>query len=130
MAAYLLRRLLLIIPTLFGIIAINFAVVQFAPGGPVEQMIAEIKGHGETMGRLTGAGAGEIAAPTAGAYRGASGLDPQIVARIRKMFGFDKPPLTRFWLMLKGYATFDLGRSFFRDKPVFQLILEKMPVSV
>ena len=128
MAAYLLRRLLLVIPTLFGIIAINFAVMQFAPGGPVEQMIAELKGHGgSAIGRLSGEGAREAGG---GSYRGASGLDPHIVADIRRMFGFDKPPLTRFWLMLKGYLHFDFGRSFFRDQTVWQLILSRMPVSI
>jgi len=131
MAAYLLRRLLLLVPTLFGIIAINFAVVQFAPGGPVEQMIAQLKGHGgEANGRMTGAGVHEAMPGQSGLYRGASGLDPHIVADIRHMFGFDKPPLLRFWLMLKGYLRFDFGRSFFRDKTVLHLILEKLPVSV
>ncbi len=130
MAAYLLRRLLLVVPTLFGIIAINFAVVQFAPGGPVEQMIAELRGHGNAMGRMGGEGVHEAAAGQSGLYRGASGLDPHIVADIRRMFGFDKPPLTRFWLMLKGYVRFDFGRSFFRDQTVLHLILHKMPVSI
>ena len=101
MGAYIARRLLLIIPTLFGIIAINFAIVQFAPGGPVEQMIAELKGRGDISSRLTGAGADFGGA---GGYRGARGLDPAIVADIRKMFGFDKPPLTRFRDMKIGRA--------------------------
>lgn len=135
MAAYLLRRLLLVVPTLLGIIAINFAVVQFAPGGPVEQMIAELKGRGgETMGRLTG-GTGETAAPSAGAgasgdYRGARGLDPVLVADIKRMFGFDKPAGERFMDMLRNYLTFDFGRSFFRDQTVVGLVLQKMPVSI
>ncbi len=130
MAAYLLRRILLLVPTLFGIIAINFAVVQFAPGGPVEQMIAELKGHGGGMtGRMTGAGAREAMPGQSGLYRGASGLDPHIVDDIRRMFGFDKPPLTRFSQMMSGYLRFDFGRSFFRDKTVLQLIREKLPVS-
>jgi microcin C transport system permease protein len=131
MGAYLVRRLLLVIPTLFGIIAINFAVVQFAPGGPVEQMISELKGKGDATARMTGGGGSEAAAPKEnGAYRGRRGLDPSLVADIRKLFGFDKPPLERFGLMLKGYLTLDFGRSFFRDKPVLELIGEKMPVSV
>jgi microcin C transport system permease protein len=130
-AAYLVRRLLLVIPTLFGIIAINFAVVQFAPGGPVEQMIAELKGKGETTGRITGAGASEASAPsTNGTYRGARGLDPHIIADINKMFGFDKPPLTRFKDMVLSYLRFDFGRSFFRGDTVLHLILQKMPVSI
>jgi microcin C transport system permease protein len=132
MTGYLLRRLILVIPTLFGIIAINFAVVQFAPGGPVEQMIAELKGHGGgAEGRMTGMGGTESAAPIeAGAYRGARGLDPHIVAQIRHMFGFDKPPLTRFVEMVGNYLRFDFGSSFFRDQTVLHLILQKMPVSI
>jgi len=129
MAGYLLRRLLLVLPTLLGIIAINFAVIQFAPGGPVEQMIAEMKGKGDTTARLTGGGAPE-ASGGEGAYRGARGLDPHVVADIRRMFGFDKPPLDRFLLMLRDYATFDFGRSFFRDQTVLTLVGQKMPVSI
>ncbi|MEO8713544.1 MAG: microcin C ABC transporter permease YejB [Acetobacteraceae bacterium] len=126
MTAYLLRRLLLVVPTLFGIIAINFAVVQLAPGGPVEQMIATLRGKGEVT---------QISGPTsdlgmAGAYRGARGLDPQTVAEIRKMFGFDKPPLARFAGMVKGYLTFDFGRSFFRGQSVLHLIAQRLPVSI
>ena len=143
MGAYLLRRLLLVVPTLFGIILINFAIVQFAPGGPVEQMIAELRGEGQTMGRLTGEGQGEVRSPAAqnrasgeggggpvGNYRGASGLDPAIVAEIEKAFGFDRPAHERFLEMLSGYLRFDLGRSLFRDRPVTELIIEKMPVSI
>lgn len=131
MGAYLLRRLLLVIPTLIGIVAINFAVVQFAPGGPVEQMIAELRGKGEVAGRLTNAGMGEASAPSSDSgYRGARGLDPVLVADIQKMFGFDKPPLTRFLEMLGNYARFDFGRSFFRGDTVLHLILQKMPVSI
>jgi microcin C transport system permease protein len=127
MTAYLIRRLLLVIPTLFGIIAINFVVVQFAPGGPVEQAMAELRGKGGLSSRLGSAasegGGGSL-------YRGASGLDPNIVADIRKMFGFDKPPLTRFLDMVGGYLRFDFGRSFFRGQTVLQLIAQKMPVSI
>jgi microcin C transport system permease protein len=127
MTGYLLRRLLLVIPTLFGIIAINFAVIQFAPGGPVEQMIAELRGKGDLSSRL-GAATSEFGG--AGTYRGARGLDPHIVDDIKRMFGFDKPPLTRFADMLGGYLRFDFGRSFFRDQTVLQLVLQKMPVSI
>ena len=127
MTAYLFRRLLLVIPTLFGIIAINFVVIQFAPGGPVEQMIAELRGKGDLSSRLGGAGS-EFGG--AGSYRGARGLDPHIVADIKKMFGFDKPPLTRFLDMVGGYLRFDFGRSFFRDQSVLHLVLQKMPVSI
>jgi microcin C transport system permease protein len=143
MGAYILRRLLLVIPTLFGILVINFAVIQFAPGGPVEQMIAEIRGTAvSATERITGGQGETVRAPdqaTLGsqgsgtgdsAYRGARGLDPAIVKEIEKMFGFDKPPLTRFVEMVSGYLRFDFGRSFFRDRSVIELIIEKMPVSI
>src|SRR5271169_96919 len=126
MGPYLVRRLLLVIPTLFGIIAINFVVVQFAPGGPVEQIVAELRGHA-SMSAISGA-TSEMG--TQGSYRGSSGLDPHIIADIRKLFGFDKPPLTRFLDMVGGYLRFDFGRSFFRDQTVVHLILQKMPVSI
>jgi microcin C transport system permease protein len=136
MGAYLVRRLLLVIPTLFGIMVINFAVIQFAPGGPVEQMIAEIRGTAvAATERITG-GQGEVMrAPSADVggdsiYRGARGLDPAIIREIEVMFGFDKPPLERFTDMMVNYLTFDFGRSFFRDRTVIELILEKMPVSI
>ncbi|MCB8879432.1 microcin C ABC transporter permease YejB [Acidisoma cellulosilytica] len=125
MLAYILRRLLLIIPTLFGIIAINFVVVQFAPGGPVEQEIATLKGRAGMV-----AGATETAAPTGSLYRGDQGIDPHILAQMRHTFGFDKPPLTRFWLMLKGYLTLNLGQSFFLGQSVWSLILQRIPVSI
>ncbi len=128
MAAYLLRRLLLVVPTLFGIIAINFAVVQLAPGGPVEQAIANLRGKGE-LSQVSGP-TSEIGSGGAGTYRGAHGLDAQTVAQIRKMFGFDKPPLTRFAEMLRDYLTLDFGRSFFRGQSVLRLIAERLPVSV
>jgi microcin C transport system permease protein len=127
MAAYLLRRLILVIPTLFGIIAINFAIIQFAPGGPVEQILAEMRGKGGLSTRL-GSAASDIG--SAGAYRGSQGLDPHIIADIKAQFGFDKPPLTRFMQMITGYLHFDFGRSFFRDKSVIALVFEKMPVSL
>ncbi|HJS85922.1 MAG TPA: microcin C ABC transporter permease YejB [Acetobacteraceae bacterium] len=126
MTAYLLRRLLLVVPTLFGIIAINFAVVQFAPGGPVEQMMATLRGKGESS-QISGP-TSDLAAP--GAYRGARGLDPKVVAEMRKMFGFDKPALTRFGDMVKGYLRLDFGRSFFRGQTVLGLIAQTLPVSV
>ncbi len=130
MGAYLLRRVLLLIPTLFGIIAINFAVVQLAPGGPVEQVMAELRGHG-AMSVMSGTAAemgGGLARP--GAYRGASGIDPHLLADIKKSFGFDKPPLTRFLDMVGGYLRFDFGRSFFRGQSVLALIGERLPVSI
>ncbi len=133
MTGYLLRRLLLVIPTLLGIITVNFAVIQFAPGGPVEQMIAELKGKGDAGSRLIGGGLPEAAGQAAGSpgtYRGARGLDPHVVADIKKMFGFDKPPLERFALMMGGYLRFDFGRSFFRNDTVLGLIAKKLPVSI
>ena len=133
MTAYLLRRLALLLPTLVGIVAINFAIVQFAPGGPVEQLVAQLRGQGTPAGMLGGGGAAEsggAGGSGAGAYRGARGLDPQVIADIRRSFGFDQPPLTRFWHMLRRYARFDLGRSTFRDRPVLALIGDKLPVSL
>ena len=125
MTGYLLRRLLLLVPTLFGIIAINFAVVQFAPGGPVEQAMAEARGRGgETTARITGA------TSDSGSYRGARGLDAKQIEELKKQFGFDKPAGTRFLLMVRDYLTFDFGRSFFRDQTVLALVLQKMPVSI
>ncbi len=132
MTAYILRRLVLVIPTLFGIIAINFAIVQFAPGGPVEQAIAELKGRGAGVSNRVTGGGGDVASVASGpgAYRGAQGIDPAIIAQMRTMFGFDKPPLTRFLDMVGGYLRFDFGRSFFRDASVLDLIAQKMPVSI
>ncbi|MFT8244042.1 microcin C ABC transporter permease YejB [Roseomonas sp. BN140053] len=138
MAAYLLRRLLLVVPTLFGIILINFVVIQFAPGGPVEQLLAELRtgGSGGSLGRLTGEGGGESRAPQprgesgTSSYRGARGLDPALVRDIERSFGFDKPAYQRFGEMLSGYLRFDLGQSLFRGRPVLDLILERLPVSI
>lgn len=135
MGAYLLRRLLLMIPTLFGIMAISFIVIQFAPGGPVEQVIARLSGQdGGTMDRI-GGGSAEGGAQEAGQggesqYRGAQGLDPEFIAQLEEQFGFDKPPLERFFTMLWNYARFDFGESYFRDITVIDLIIEKMPVSI
>ncbi|MCF7644476.1 microcin C ABC transporter permease YejB [Bacillus subtilis] len=135
MGAYILRRLLLMIPTLFGIMAISFAVIQFAPGGPVERVIAQLQGQGgDAMDRLSGGGAdaGSISMDSGGSskYRGAQGLDPEFIASLEKQFGFDKPPLERFGLMLWNYARFDFGHSYFRDIDVIDLIKEKLPVSI
>lgn len=124
MGAYILRRVLLMIPTLLGIIAINFAIVQFAPGGPVEQAVAEARGAPGATARITGAQS------DSGAYRGARGLDPKQIEDIKRQFGFDKPPLTRFLEMVRNYLSFDFGRSFFRDDTVVHLVEQKLPVSV
>jgi ABC-type uncharacterized transport system, permease component len=137
MGAYILRRLLLMIPTLFGIMLISFIVVQFAPGGPVEQVIAQITGQAGGADARLGAGAGADMAgqgfEAGGAtsrYRGAQGLDPEFIAQLEKQFGFDKPPAERFFLMLWNYIRFDFGESYFRDISVVDLIIEKMPVSI
>ena len=133
MTAYILRRLLLIIPTLLGILAINFVIIQSAPGGPVEQMIAQLEGlEGGTASRMGGSSTAEVSSSHNGNsnYRGAQGLDPDLIKKIEKLYGFDKPATERFFMMLKSYFTFDFGNSFFRDKPVTDLIVEKLPVSI
>ncbi len=138
MLAYILRRLALIIPTLLGILTLNFFIIQAAPGGPVEQMIARLQGLDvAAAARVSGpggdaAGGSQTAsqASSRSAYRGAQGLDPEVVARIERMYGFDKPIWERYVQMLVSYATFDLGESFFRSKGVLTLIGEKIPVSL
>ncbi len=138
MLAYLIRRLLLIVPTLFGILALNFFIIQVAPGGPVEQILAKIQGQAQATGsRITGGGS-EVSSATAattsggqaGSYRGARGLDPALIERIKKYYGFDRPIYERFFIMLRKYVTFDFGKSFFRDTSVVDLVIEKMPVSI
>lgn len=135
MTAYILRRLLLMIPTIVGIMAISFVVVQFAPGGPVEQVIAQLSGQGDSAdARLSGGGdmIGQQGGMEEGGsrYRGAQGLDPDLIAKLETQFGFDKPPLQRFGEMLWNYIRFDFGESFFRNTSVIDLIIEKMPVSI
>jgi microcin C transport system permease protein len=130
MWAYIIRRLLLIVPTLFGIMVINFAIVQFAPGGPVEQLVAQLRGTDVSATARVGGGSGDLAAGARNNSRGARGLDPAFMEEIQKLYGFDKPAPERFWLMMKQYAQFDFGRSFFRDRSVVDLVLEKMPVSI
>jgi len=137
MGNYVLRRLLLMIPTIVGIMALSFIIVQFAPGGPVEQVIAQLTGQGDsTNQRISGGGDQQGAAlDTTGGditsqYRGAQGLDPEFIARLEKQFGFDKPPLERFLGMMWDYARFDFGESYFRSISVIDLIAEKLPVSI
>jgi microcin C transport system permease protein len=140
MAAYIARRLLLMIPTILGIMLISFAVIQFAPGGPVERVIAQLQGFDVGATSRFSGGGGETgragsqfaagAADTAVKYRGAQGLDPKFIAEIEKQFGFDKPAWERFILMVKNFAMFDFGRSYFRDESVLKLIGEKLPVSM
>jgi len=139
MGAYLVRRFFLIFPTLFGIMLINFAVIQIVPGGPVEQMIAQMTGTAvESTARFSGGGEGELNSSFDASsfddgdskYRGAQGLDPDIIKEIEVMYGMDKPAHERFFKMLKSYIFFDFGESFFRDQKVTSLVLDKMPVSI
>lgn len=119
---YIAKRLLLMLPTLFGVIAITFAVIQFVPGGPVEQALTELRRGATAGGEASGGGASQ--------YRGRQGIDAERVAEIKALYGFDKPPLERFWQMLKGFATFDLGQSFYHHKDVWELVKSKLPVSI
>jgi microcin C transport system permease protein len=121
MWTYILKRLLLMIPTLFGILTITFAVVQFVPGGPVEQMVSQLQGRNA---------GGEGPSVGGMGYRGRQGVDPERIQEIRKLYGFDKPPSQRFVQMLGQFARFDLGKSFFHNEDVWQLIREKLPVSI
>jgi len=132
MLAYILRRLLLIIPTLFGIMVLNFIIIQAAPGGPVEQMLAQVQGEAvDATARVSGTNAGEVkGGGGSGKYRGAQGLPPELVKEIEIQFGFDKPAHERFFQMLSNYIRFDFGDSFYRDRSVVDLVLEKMPVSI
>lgn len=138
MAGYILRRLMLLIPTLLGILVINFAIIQAAPGGPVESLVAKLTQPGDGGNdRISGASS-DMGGGMAGSmqqhmnpdYRGAQGIDPELLEEIRKQYGFDKPVLTRFFIMVSSYAQFDFGTSFFRDRAVIDLIAEKLPVSI
>ena len=138
MLAYILRRLLLMIPTLFGIMLVSFAIVQFVPGGPVERAIAQLQGQSEGSTSGLGGGGGAIGSGAAAhvggditsRYRGAQGLDPKFIAELNKQYGFDKPAIERFWMLVRDYSTFNLGKSYYRDAPVIELIKEKLPVSM
>lgn len=135
MLTYIIRRILLMVPTILGIMLISFLVVQFAPGGPVERVIAQLTGNDvSATQRVSGGGADAAQAGAVEAanssYRGAQGLDPQFIAQLEKQFGFDKPAHERFLLMIWNYARFDFGKSYFRDVSVLQLIGEKLPVSI
>ena len=137
MPAYILRRLLLVVPTLLGIMIVNFFIIQAAPGGPVEQMIAQIQGTAvSATERFSGSSSGgetvrsSSGDASSGAYRGARGLPKEMIERIEKMYGFDKPIGERFLLMMKNYLVFDFGESFFSNKRVVDLVIDKMPVSI
>ena len=138
MLAYIVRRLLLIAPTLFGIMVVNFIIVQAAPGGPVELLIARIKGSaveatarlGSSGGETAGTPAAAPSSATTAKYRGARGLDPDLIRQLEKLYGFDQPAWVRFAHMMRSYAMFDFGQSFFRDRSVIQLIIDRLPVSI
>ncbi len=139
MANYILKRLLFMIPTLLGIMLVSFAIIQFVPGGPVERMIAELQGHGsDATARISGGSSSDMAAGAMSSqstgqnsqYRGAQGLDPEFIAELEAMYGFDKPAHERFFQMVGNYLRFDLGESYYRDISVIDLVLEKMPVSI
>ncbi len=132
MIAYAIRRILFMIPTLFAIMVVNFFIVQAAPGGPIEQMIAKVKGNEISAAERVTGGGGEIKSTASGeaGYRGARGLDPNFIKQLEKQYGFDKPPVTRFLLMMKNYVTFNLGDSFFQDRSVVDLIRTRLPVSI
>ncbi|MEQ1704488.1 MAG: microcin C ABC transporter permease YejB [Rickettsiales bacterium] len=136
MLNYIIRRLLMMIPTLFGIMVLNFAIVQVAPGGPVERTLAQLTDitSGHATDRISGSGSdmavnGDITS-TNSLYRGGRGLDPEIIAQIEKMYGFDKPPLERFFQMMGNYLRFDFGESFFRNEKVVDLVLKTLPVTI
>ena len=140
MGVYILKRLLLMIPTLLGIMLMTFAVIQFVPGGPVEQVIGKMQGTStDSLSRISGdsgneAGGNQDQSVGGGGvalkYRGAQGLDPEFIKSLEKQFGFDKPAHERFLLMVTNYLTFNFGESYFRDRSVVSLIVEKMPVSI
>ncbi len=128
MTAYILRRLLLMIPTLFGIMLITFTVTQFVPGGPVERMLAEIEGH---AGKTVFGGSGEVGGRESGNfYQGSQGLGQERIEELRTMYGFDKPPMERFFSMMKNYLFFDFGESYYHHKSVVSLVISKLPVSM
>jgi microcin C transport system permease protein len=142
MLAYFVRRLLLIIPTLFGIMVLNFLIVQAAPGGPIEHIVAKLQGTDvSATARFGGSGAGEVASPmgdqmkasdsaVTSRYSGAQGVDPELIKELEKQFGFDKPLHVRFFTMMGNYLRFDFGKSYFRDESVFKLVASKLPVSI
>ena len=139
MLGYIARRVLLMVPTIFGILLISFIVVQFAPGGPVERIIAQLQGQDSggsaRLGGGSDVGSASLSQTAGGSefsskYRGSQGLDPKFVKELEKQFGFDKPVYERFWIMIRSYAVFDFGQSYFGHASVMQLIAEKLPVSI
>jgi microcin C transport system permease protein len=129
MGSYILKRLLLMIPTLLGVMLVSFVIVQFVPGGPIEQLLSELDTPGEVGGSLDSGSENQLGAGGT-KYKGAEGLDPEFIKKLEKQFGFDKPPVERFLLMIWNYARFDFGDSYFQGRPVLTLIGEKLPVSI
>jgi microcin C transport system permease protein len=130
MARYIFKRLLLILPTLFGIMVINFTIIQFAPGGPVEQALAQATGLGNMSSTANISSANAMGPAESSGYQGASGLDPELVESLKRQFGFDKPPHVRFFNMMWDYLQFDFGHSYFQDRDVVDLVFERLPVSL
>ncbi len=133
MTAYIIRRLALMVPTLFGILLVSFTVAQFAPGGPVERIIAQLTdSQTSATSRFTGGGSETYNAQSdgSGLYRGAQGLDPEFIRQLERQFGFDRPVHERFFMMIWNYLRFDFGKSYYRDQSVIDLIIEKLPVSI
>ncbi len=128
MGRYVLRRLLLILPTLFGVMVINFIIVQFAPGGPVEQALAEAAGFGSSS--TASVSSASMGPGAESGYSGSSGMNPELVERLEKQFGFDKPAHERFFMMMWDYARLDFGTSYFQNRPVIDLVMERLPVSI
>lgn len=122
MAAYIFRRILLMIPTLFGVMLVTFTVTQFVPGGPVERMLAQIEGHGDS-GEVRSGGVGDL-------YQGAQGMDEERIEQLRALYGFDRPPVERFITMMKSYLVFDFGQSYYHHTSVAGLVISKLPVSM
>ena len=128
MGRYVLRRLLLILPTLFGVMVINFIIVQFAPGGPVEQALAEAAGFGSSS--TASVSSASMGPGAESGYSGSSGMNPELVERLEKQFGFDKPAHERFFMMMWDYVRLDFGTSYFQNRPVIDLVMERLPVSI
>lgn len=122
MSRYILRRILFMIPTLFGVMLITFTVTQFVPGGPVEQLLSQMKSHG--------GGRGEVTSGSGGLYQGDKGLDAERIAQLKALYGFDKPPVERFLIMMKNYICFDFGTSYYHHQSVVSLVISKLPVSM
>jgi microcin C transport system permease protein len=132
LGAYILRRLLLVIPTLIGIMVVNFALTQFVPGGPIQMIAARLEGSGDVFENISGGGSEieQAGGEEGGGYVGARGLSPEYIAQLERQFGLDRPPVERFLLMMWNYLRFDFGESFFKSESVVDLVLDKMPVSI